>query len=160
MIRKVTAASLMAVVIAAAPVALRAQESATNAPAPAPVQSVPAVQPTPATQPVPPPHKPKKHDHSVFTGTLSDVDTSAMTLKVGSRTFEITSETKITKDGLPATLSDGVKGEPVSGTYKKDASGKLTAMSIHLGGKPDGEKKKKKKANSESSGSSTNNVPN
>jgi hypothetical protein len=100
------------------------------------------------------PVKPKKHDHSVFNGKLGAIDTNAMTLTVGERTFEITSDTKITKDGKPATLADGVVGETVSGAYKKDADGKLIATSIHFG-----EKKHKKKSDSES-GSSTNSVPN
>ncbi len=45
-----------------------------------------------------------------------------MTLTVGTRTFEITADTKIFNDGEPATLSDGMVGEPVRGTYKKTES--------------------------------------
>jgi hypothetical protein len=51
-----------------------------------------------------PPVKPKKHASSRlavrFRGTLTAVDTNAMTLTVGKRTFDMTSETKnVTKDG-------------------------------------------------------------
>ncbi len=64
------------------------------------------------------------------------MDTSAKTLTVGTLTLQITSDTKITKDGQPATLSDGVVGEPVGGTYTKTADGKLNALIVHFGAKP------------------------
>lgn len=140
--------SLLAATLLAAPAVVRAQDSATNVP------------PSGAGQPAPPAHKAKKHDHTVFNGKLASVDTKAMNLTVGERTFEITSETKITKAGQPATLADGVVGEPVAGTYKKGTDGKLTAMSIHFGAKAEGEKKNKKKAKADNNDGSTNNVPN
>jgi hypothetical protein len=56
---------------------------------------------------------------------VSAVDASAMTLTVGTLTLQITSDTKITKDGKSATLADGVVGEQVSGAYKKTDDGKL-----------------------------------
>jgi hypothetical protein len=131
----ITTLSLFAVAIITLPLSAQAQEAtATNAPAA--------------------PAKHKKHDHSVFMGKLGAIDTKAMTLTVGERTFDITSDTKITKDGKPAALADGVVGETVGGAYKKDADGKLIATSIHFG-----EKKHKKKSDSES-GSSTNSVSN
>jgi hypothetical protein len=136
----ITTLSLFTAAIIALPLSAQAQEAtATNAPA-APV-------------------KHKKHDHSVFNGKLGAIDTKAMTVTVGKRTFDITSDTKITKDGKPVTLADGVIGETVGGAYKKDAEGKLIATSIHFGGKAEGEKKHKKKSDAES-GSSTNSVPN
>ena len=54
---------------------------------------------------------------------MTAVDTNAMTLTVGKRTFNMTSETIVTKDGKPAVLADGVVGEPVRGSYKKNADG-------------------------------------
>lgn len=132
-----TVLSLLAAAMVAMPVSAPAQDATTtNAPA-----------------------KHKKHDHSVFNGKLSAIDTKAMTLTIGERTFEITSDTKITKAGKPATLADGVVGEMVGGAYKKNAEGKLIATSIHFGGKADGEKKHKQKPAPET-GSSTNSVPN
>jgi hypothetical protein len=145
-ILKITALSLLAIAVIASPTPIRAQDAATNAPAAASEQPAPA--------------KHKKHDHASFNGKLTAVDTNAMTLTVGERTFEITSETMITKAGEPATLADGAVGEKAAGTYKKNADGKLTATSIRFSAKADGEKKKKKKANPESTGSSTNSVPN
>jgi hypothetical protein len=79
----------------------------------------------------------KKHHNGTppFHGKLEGVDTNAMTLTVGKRTFNVTSATTITKDGKPAMLADGVTGEPVSGTYKKVADGKMDALTVHFGGK-------------------------
>lgn len=82
------------------------------------------------------PAKVKKPKSSlVFHGAAAAVDTKAMTLKVGERTFDITSKTKITKNGEPATLSDITVGEMVGGAYKKGADGKLEATSVKVGGK-------------------------
>ena len=78
----------------------------------------------------------------VFTGKLTAVDTNAMTFTIKDRTFEITSDTKIMKDGQPATLEDGTVGETASGTYKKTDDGKLSAVSLRFG---------EKKKNSDSS---------
>ena len=113
----ITALSLFAAAIVALPVSAQAQDTtSTNVPA-APV-------------------KHKKHDHSVFNGKLSAIDAKAMTLTVGERTFEITSETKITKDGKSATLADGLVGETVGGAYKK-TDGKLIAK-VPVGTQPHG----------------------
>lgn len=124
---KITMLSLFAAAIVAAPTLLRAQDAGTNAPATS---------------------TPKHHRHGApFHGTVGALDANAMTLTVGKLTMQVTSKTKITKDGKPATLADAAVGEPVSGYYVKDADGKLNATTIHFGGK--------KKETSESS-SSTN----
>ena len=103
-----------------APVLLRADDTTTP--------STPAASDTtPAT-----PHKHKMHGLP-FHGKLAEVDTNAMTLTVGSRTFSITSKTKIKKDGQPAVLADGVIGEPVSGYYRTNDDGDLTATSVYFG---------------------------
>ena len=118
-ISKITILSLFAAALVAMPVLSRAE--GTNAPA-ASDQTAPA--------------KPKKHEGLVFRGTVSAIDAKAMTLTVETRTFAVTSDTKIIKDGKPATLSDGVVGEPVSGAYTKTADGKLNALTVHFGAKP------------------------
>jgi len=118
--------SLFATAIIAAPVLSRAQDIATNPPA-APGQ----------TEPV----KPKKHEGSVFRGTVVAVDAKAMTLTAGKRTFEVTSETKITKNGQPAILSDIAVGDKIGGAYKKTGDGKLAATTINDGKKPSEEPK-------------------
>ena len=161
-ILKISAISLWAAAVIAVPTPVRAQDAmSTNAPAAVvdhpPIQTPPPISDLTTNASV---KKYKKHDHPMFNGTLTAVDTNAMTFTVGKRTFEISSETMITKAGEPATLADGAVGEMAAGTYKKSTDGKLTATSIHFGAKADGEKKKKKKANPESTGSATNSVPN
>jgi hypothetical protein len=140
-ILKISLLNLFAAAIITLPTSSRAQDTTAPSTPAAPEQKSEA------------PAKHKKHDHSVFNGKLGAIDAKAMTLTVGERTFEITSETKITKDGKPATLADGVVGEPVGGAYKKNADGKLIATSVHFGG----EKKHKKKSD-EDANSSTNSV--
>ena len=104
---------LYAIAIAAlltTPAVVRAQDAAsTNAPA--------------ATAPA------KKHGMQ-FKGKIVAIDATAMTLTVGTKTFNITSTTKITKDGKPATLADFAVGDPVSGNYKKNGD-KLDATALH-----------------------------
>ena len=82
-----------------------------------------------------------------FHGKLAAVDKIAKTIKVGESVYQVTSATKITKDGKPATLEDGVVGEPVSGYVKPTEDGKMPATTLHFGAKADdkGESKKKEK---------------
>jgi hypothetical protein len=83
----------------------------------------------------PAPAVPTKPKAIPFKGKLTAVDKPAMTITVSKRTFSITSETKLFKDGKPATLADGVVGERVTGSYFKGDDGKLTAKSVYWGGK-------------------------
>lgn len=132
---KIALFSLIAASIIAVPALMHAQDASTNAPS------------SDAT-----PAKPMKHKHSIpFRGTLDGVDTNAMTLTVGDRTFTVTSKTKISKDGQPAVLADGVIGQPVSGSYRPDAddTNTLDAVSVHFGAH-------KKKASSDDSTMATN----
>jgi hypothetical protein len=87
----------------------------------------------------------KKHGVP-FRGTVSAVDAKAMTVKLASRTFTVTSETKITKEGKPAVFADITVGEKITGQYKKDSAGKLEATIIHIGGKAEKTDGKKKAA--------------
>jgi hypothetical protein len=109
-ISRITVLGLLAAALIALPALSRAEDAGTNAPA-----------------------KPGKHAGLVFRGKVSAIDTKAMTLTVETRTFAVTSDTKITKDGKPATLADGVVGEPVGGAYTKTGDGKLNATTIHFG---------------------------
>ncbi|HEY5042615.1 MAG TPA: hypothetical protein VIK53_11485 [Verrucomicrobiae bacterium] len=68
-----------------------------------------------------------------FHGKVAAVDTNAMTLTVATLNFNITSKTKITKDGQPATLSEIIVGDAITGSYKKDAAGQLNATLIRDG---------------------------
>jgi hypothetical protein len=111
---KVTCLAIVAASLVAWPAISRAEDS-TNAPAAQ----------TPA---------PKKHGLP-FHGKVASVDPAAMTFTVGSTTVAITSTTKITKNGEPAVFADITAGEVVSGSYKKDADGKLNATTVRIGAK-------------------------
>jgi hypothetical protein len=126
--------TLCAAAILAAPALSRAQDT-TNAP-------------TAAAQ-TPPVRK-----HSVapsatlaFHGTLTAVDTNAMTLTVEKLTLDMTSETIVTKDDKPAVLADGAVGDQASGSYKKNAEGKLDAVTVRFSAKSEGKKKKESSGN-------------
>lgn len=79
-----------------------------------------------------------------FKGQLKALDKSAKTITVGERTFQITSSTRIFKDGKPALLESGVVGEPITGSYKQAPDGKLNAASVYFGGRPTAKAAEKK----------------
>ena len=113
---KLTLFSLVAAALVAVPVASRAADG-TNAPA----TSAPT---------------PKKHGSLPFHGKVAAVDpAAAMTFTVGTMTIAVTSETRITKDGQPAVFADITAGATVGGSCKKDAAGKLTAITVRVGEK-------------------------
>ncbi len=106
---------------------------------------------------------PKKSGYIPFHGVATAVDKNAETLTVGKQVFNIASTTKITyaTNNAPALLSDITVGEKVSGSYVKDASGKLNAHSIHIGTKnKEMTKPAKKKKATTSDSTSTNSVSN
>lgn len=97
----------------------------------------------------PPEGKKGKNGGLPARGKLTAVDKTAKTVKVGERTFHVTAETRIRKDGKTATLNDAVVGEDVGVSYKEEA-GKLMALSLRFGPVPEsqkksGEKKEKQK---------------
>lgn len=83
-----------------------------------------------------------------FHGKIAAVDATAKTLKVGERTFQVTSATKILKAGKPAVFDDATAGEVVGGTYVKAADGKLELQSLRIGPKPDAGVKAPRKSRS------------
>lgn len=128
-------AGLLAITLLGTPAALRAQES-TNAPvvekkAPAEKKVVKEKKPAAA----------KKTTTAAlpFHGKVKAIDNNAKTLSVGNEIFQITSETKITKLGKPATLGEGAAGDEVAGSYHKSADGKLNATTVRFGPKPPAE---------------------
>lgn len=86
-----------------------------------------------------------KHDKGSrpipFHGKLASKTDASIT--VGSRTFQVTSETRVVKNGKPATLADGEVGQEVAGSYVEQ-DGKLTAKLVRFGGKPEAHKEKAK----------------
>lgn len=79
-----------------------------------------------------PPATPAKIVRQTFHGKVDAVDAAKMTLTVGSLTLNVTSDTKISKHGKPATLSEIVVGDMVGGSSKKDEAGKLNATIIRV----------------------------
>ena len=122
-IAEITTLSLLAAAVIAAPALSRAADVSTNAPGP-------------SGQTVTP--KPGIHGVIPFRGKVTAVDANAMTLTVGNLTLQVASDTKISKDGKPAKLSDGVVGERVQGAYRKSEGGKLNAVTVHFGAKGEG----------------------
>ncbi len=92
----------------------------------------------------------KKASAHPFHGKLAGVDMVAKTIKLGKSTYQVTSETKITKDGKPATLADGVVGEEVGGYAKPLEDGKMVATSLRFGPKPESGAEKKKEPSEKS----------
>jgi len=72
-----------------------------------------------------------------FRGKLTAVDKLAKTITVGERVFQITSKTKLVKAGKPCVLEGAVVGEDLGGQYKTADDGKLEALSVRFGAKPD-----------------------
>lgn len=117
---KAGAFALLAAAIAGLPVSLRAQTNqnpaATNN---AQKKQAPA----------------GKRTAGPFRGKLAAVDKVNKTITVGKRTFQITPDTKVFKDGAPATLEEAVVGQNVSGGFKTAPGGKLNATKLTIGPK-------------------------
>ena len=82
-----------------------------------------------------------------FNGKAVAVDKVAKTVKLSgptARVVQITTTTKISKDGKPATLDDLKEGDDVYGGIKPGTDGKLEATSLTIG-KPPAKKKDEKK---------------
>jgi len=89
----------------------------------------------PAVQQKDPSAKKKKMPYP-FHGRLAAVDKTAKTIRVGKSTYRLTSETRISKGGKPATLEDAVVGEETAGYVKPNEDGEMTASSVRFGPKP------------------------
>ena len=66
-------------------------------------------------------------------GKLDAVDKQAKTFKINERTFHISSDTKIAKDGKPATFDDAAVGQDVTGSYREGADKKLNVVLLRIG---------------------------
>ena len=106
---------------------------ATNAvpPAPGANRSTPKAAQLPPQQQV----SEKKVRGYPFRGKLAAVDLTLSTIRIGKSTYWITPQTKITKNGNPARLSDGVIGEAAVGYARKEADGRAMAASLRFGEK-------------------------
>jgi len=83
-----------------------------------------------------------------FHGKVSAIDKTAKTIalegKEKNRTFQITSSTKITKDGKPAIFDDVTAGESVGGRAKESQAGKWEVVTLNIGTKADKAKRDEK----------------
>jgi hypothetical protein len=81
----------------------------------------------------------KKAKHMPFRGKVSAVDKTTMTItlegKEKTRTFSVTAQTRIQKDGAPAVLDDVKVGETVGGAAVEGAGGKWEISTLNLGKK-------------------------
>ena len=96
--------------------------------------------------------KPAKSDLVPIRGKIGAVDKVNLTItlegKEKSRLIQIKPDTKMTKDGQPATFEAAVVGEEIGGRVKKVGTDQYEAVSLRFGPKPEGnaEPKPKKKA--------------
>jgi len=85
------------------------------------------------------PKSDRKLKQMPFRGRISAVDKTTKTVtlegKEKSRAFQITSATKITKDGKPAVLDDVIVGQTVGGLAKETAAGKWEVVTLNIGAK-------------------------
>jgi hypothetical protein len=73
-------------------------------------------------------------------GAIEAIDKVAKTIKVGEKTYQITSTTKIMKAGKPATLEDAKVGDEVGLYFKKTDDGKMELLTLRVGPKPEATK--------------------
>lgn len=75
-----------------------------------------------------------------FRGKLKAIDKDAMTITVAGkekdRVFKVTSQTRFTKGGKPATLGDAVVDEEVAGYARNAKDGVPEATSVRFGALP------------------------
>ena len=121
-ILRIGALSLLAAAIAAAPAQLLAQS--TNTPA--------ADKKTAVAQKD---RRPRRKPPIPSMGSWPRWTKSPKPSRWASPSTRSLPQTKITKDGKPATLEDGVVGEPVSGYVKPTDDGKMAATTVHFGAK-------------------------
>jgi len=75
----------------------------------------------------------KKSDKTPYKGSITAVDASSVTVasKEKTLTLAITPTTKFEVNKAPATLADFAVGDAVTGSYTKDATGAMSAASLH-----------------------------
>ena len=76
-----------------------------------------------------------------FRGKIAAVDKSAKTIKVGDRTFHVTSDTRIIKAGKPSTLDEVKVDEEVGGAYREGEDKKMNLVTLRVGPRPEAPKK-------------------
>lgn len=94
------------------------------------------------------PAKGKKAARSSFKGHLTAIDKTAMTFTVEGKnrpsTLHVTSRTRISKAGKPATFGDAAIGDVADGQAIKNAADEEEAVTLRLGAKSKAKPEKKK----------------
>jgi len=89
----------------------------------------------------------KKHEMP-FRGTIESVNQVEKTITVKGKdkehVLQITSQSKLSKEGKPATLADAVVGENLAGFARETAAGKIEVVSVRFNTKAPGQSKPKK----------------
>jgi hypothetical protein len=79
-----------------------------------------------------------------FRGKISAVDVIAKTFtlegKEKPRTFRVTADTRLKKDGKDVSFDDLKVGEILGGQYREGTEGKLEAITVNIGAKAEKEK--------------------
>jgi len=95
------------------------------------------------------PKSERKQKQMPFRGKVSAVDKIAKTVmlegKEKSRTFQVTSASKLTNEGKPAVMDDVAVGQTVGGLARQTAAGKLEIVTLNIGVKPGKTKDAEKK---------------
>lgn len=116
---------------------------------------------TTVTTPAPSPNPRPKRETYPFRGTVGSVDPEGMTLvlegRQNRRVVQLTKQTRIEKDGAPATVESVKSGDAVGGTLRKTADGKEEALLVRVGPKSeppgsDGDAKSKRSRPKDASG--------
>jgi Domain of unknown function (DUF5666) len=110
--------AIVGLALVGAPVTAQAQTS-TNAPAAAASTATPA--------------KVKKAAKTEYKGLITAIDATSVTVASTKKTLvlAISPTTTFKKDKAAATLADFAVGDKVTGSYTADATGALTASSLH-----------------------------
>src|ERR1051325_8137854 len=79
----------------------------------------------------------RKQKQTPFRGKVGAVDKIAKTVtlegKKKSRTFQVTSASKITNEGKPAVMDEVIVGQTVGGLAKQTAAGKWEIVTLNIG---------------------------
>ena len=71
-----------------------------------------------------------------FRGKIDGIDKQAKTFKINERTFHVTADTRVVKDGKPGTLDDAAAGQDVTGSYREGTDKKLNVVVLRIGAAP------------------------
>jgi hypothetical protein len=99
---------------------MSAKEKKSTSSSPSAATSLEAGNPTKKTRALP------------YHGKVASVDASSRTFTIGKRTFAVTNDTKITRDGATAASNDIVSGEMVGGSYWRKDDGTLELKTVKI----------------------------